>query len=179
MTEFFNESYLIKAQQQRKKCLLFYIIVAAIFAILSVVTVYVYAIQPFGSNKNLIIKIIAWFSSAIFIVFSFLYLGIKFKLINDYYKMCLNLKTGLKETSNAHYVGENLEVCTKDGVECISLVFLEWNKYKKEYYERRVYVPKEWDMPKIKENSDVEFVTQGNVLISYEIKEEQIEEKGE
>ena len=56
-----------------------------------------------------------------------------------------------------------------------SLVFIEWNKYKNDYYERDVLVFNERPFPEIPENAMVKFETQGNVLIWYEILEEQAE----
>lgn len=55
-----------------------------------------------------------------------------------------------------------------------SLVFLEWNKYKKGYYERKVLVFYEKEFPEIPEGSGVRFITQGNVLVSYEILDETV-----
>ena len=59
----------------------------------------------------------------------------------------------------------------KDNVEIKSLIFLEWNKYKEECFERKVYVPFDKPFPEIKENQMVTYFTQGNFLVSYEIQE--------
>ena len=73
----------------------------------------------------------------------------------------------------------------KDGVDFKSLIFLEWNKYKKDYFERKVLVFNEKPFPEIPDGATVTFITQGNVLISYEItelpeeKSDETEEKGE
>ena len=46
-----------------------------------------------------------------------------------------------------------------------------WNKYKEEYYERKVLIFADQPVPEIPETARVKFVTQGNVLIEYEIVE--------
>jgi len=84
---------------------------------------------------------------------------------------------GLKETSTASFFEYKDQVTVKDGVEFKSLVFIEWNKYKKDYYERNVLVFFEKPFPEIPEKAMVEFVTQGNVLIKYQILEEVEEEQ--
>ena len=43
------------------------------------------------------------------------------------------------------------------------------NKYKNDFFERKVLVFYEKDFPEIPEGANVRYVTQGNVLISYEI----------
>ena len=60
----------------------------------------------------------------------------------------------------------------KDGVDFKSLVFIEWNKYKNDFFERKVLVFDEREFPQIKEGQNVTYVTQGNVLVSYKILEE-------
>ena len=58
-----------------------------------------------------------------------------------------------------------------DGVECKTIIFLEWNEYKKIYFERKVLVFYEKEFPQIPENAFVKMVTQGNFLISFEVLE--------
>ena len=52
---------------------------------------------------------------------------------------------------------------------CRKFIFLEWNKYKNDFFERKVLVFEEKEFPKFNENDNVRYVTQGNVLVSYEI----------
>lgn len=169
MIEYFKEEILTDAKKQKNKSLLIYLIFVGIYVAFSLVIVFLYTIQPYGSGKIIYIKMAEWVVSAIFVVFSFIYLLIKYKRVKKYYKLCFNLKTGLKEKNSAHYVGVAEGVSTKDGVDCKSLVFLEWNKYKKDFFERKVLVFEEREFPEFKENDNVRYVTQGNVLISYEI----------
>ncbi len=49
-----------------------------------------------------------------------------------------------------------------------SLVFLEWNKYKNEYFERKVLIFYENSFPEFEEKITYRYVTQSNVLVSYE-----------
>ncbi len=58
-----------------------------------------------------------------------------------------------------------------------SMVFLTYNELRKGYFERKVLVFYEKPFPEIDLEDKVEFVTQGNVLVSYEIKEKA--EKGD
>ena len=83
--------------------------------------------------------------------------------------MTINMIHGLKETFVASFLEYDESLREKDGVDCKSLIFIEWNKYKKEFYERRVLVPFEKEFPKFEPNQNIKFITQGNVLVSYEI----------
>ncbi|MBQ3596686.1 MAG: hypothetical protein II988_02595 [Clostridia bacterium] len=169
MIEFFNESILEDAKKQRKEVLIKYLAIVFVYAIISGVLLGWYLTLPYGSKTIATVKWIHFPLTAVFVVFSFIYLGIYYKRINKYYKLCLNLKNGLKETFEAQFVGYSQMLAIKDGVDCKELIFNEWNKFKEVYYERRVFVLYEMDFPDIPEKSMVKFITQGNVLISYQI----------
>ena len=83
--------------------------------------------------------------------------------------MNLHMKTGLKETFIGSFFEYDERIQQKDGVDFKALIFLEWNKYKQDFYERKVLVPFEKEFPKFSENQNVKYITQGNVLYSYEI----------
>ena len=61
------------------------------------------------------------------------------------------------------------ELQEKDGVDFKSLIFIQWNEYKNKYFERKILVFYEEEFPKLEKGDEVEFVTQSNVLISYEV----------
>lgn len=175
MTEYFKEEYLIKAKAQRKKTLIIYFITLAVYLSISAVLLVVFMKLPYGSKNTSVIKAIEYPLSGIFAIFSVLYFGIKYKRENRFFRFCFNLSNGIKETSTACYLETDDSLEIKDGVDCKSLIFLEWNKYKKDYFERKVLVFYEKDFPKIEQQAQVKFVTQGNFLINYEIIEKEEE----
>ncbi len=169
MTEYFKQEYLQQAKVQRKKTLTVYLIALALYVALSVVVLVRYMQLPYASEKITVIKIVEYVLTFIMTVFSFLYLGIKFKRVNKYYAMCKNLSEGLREEFEANFFEYDDTLATKDGVDVKALVFLQWNKFKNDYYERKVWVFYELPFPEIPENATVKFITQGNVLFSYQI----------
>ena len=86
--------------------------------------------------------------------------------------MCNNLLTGLREDNIAEFLRYDQRICDKDGVDCRALIFSEWNKFKNEYFDRKVLVLAEKPFPELKENQKIRFITQGNVLVSYSVVEE-------
>ena len=79
------------------------------------------------------------------------------------------MNVGIKETYTGRFIRYDETICQKDGVDVKSLIFVEWNKYKNDFFERKVYVFNEFPFPEIEVDKNVTYVTQGNVLISYEI----------
>ena len=172
MTKYFTMQDFEQAKAQKNKVRKLYFIVLAVFVMLTVGLFIYFRTLPYKDPAIQTIKILQHVFSGIFVVFSFLYLGIVYKRTNKYFKMTKNLVEGLKETSVASFFEYKDQITIKDGVEFKSLVFIEWNKYKKDYYERNVLVFIEKPFPEIPEKAMVKFVTQGNVLIEYEILEE-------
>ena len=168
MTAYFTDDYLISSEKQRKKARGIYFIFVALYLAVSVVMVVWYMRLPFRSPTIKVVKWIHYTITVLFIAFSFIYLGIIYKRVNRFYKLCYNMKYGIRETFEGSFLYYDNYVADKDGVDCKSLVFLEWNKYKKNYFERKVYVFNEQPFPEMEEKAVYTFVTQGNVLIEYE-----------
>lgn len=173
MIEYFTNKDFIEAKALRKKVLGWYYLVLGVFAVVTIGLFIYYRTLPYKASAISTIKLIQHILSGLFVIFSFLYLGIVFKRTNKYYKLTKNLVEGLKETSTASFFEYKDQDTIKDGVNFKSLVFIEWNKYKNDYYERNVLVFKDRPFPEIPEKAMVTFVTQGNVLIKYEILEQE------
>ena len=169
MIEYFTVDELEKAKKQKKKTLGVYLSVLAVYVLFSVFNFIRYFNMSYKSPYIAGVKWLQYSVTVIFVIFSFIYLGIVFKRVRRYYKQCYNMQTGLKETSTGNFLEYDEEIQDKDGVDFKSLVFIEWNKYKKDFYERKVLVFYEKPFPEIPEKANVSYVTQGNTLISYEI----------
>ena len=169
MTQFFLNSQFYQAKKQRRGTLLLYFIVLGVYLFISLGLFLWFRTLPYNADEITTIKLIHYPITFVFVIYSFIYLGIKYKRINKYYKLTRNLVVGLKETSTGSFFEYNESIRTKDGVDFKSLVFIEWNKFKDDFYERHVLVFKDMPFPELQENQNVRYVTQGNVLISYEI----------
>lgn len=169
MIDYFVEQDYVEAKAQRKKTLIIYFAFLTVYLLISAGMLMWYLTLPYASPVITTVKVIQYSVTAIMVVFSFIYLGIPYKRVNRYYKMTTYMLTGLRETSTGSFFEYDETLQDKDGVDFKSLVFLEWNKYKKDFFERKVLVFDEKPFPEIPENANVRYVTQGNVLISYEI----------
>ncbi len=174
MTQYFKNEFYLDAKKQRNKTLIVYLVSLAIYLAVSAAFLIAYLQQPYASENITKIKIGEYAVSCVFVVFSFIYMGIKFKRVNKYYKLCYNVATGLKETFSAKYIGADDTLEVKDGVEVKALLFEEYNKYKKAIFERKVWVLYELPFPEIPEGAEVTFVTQGNVLTEYDVDEKNL-----
>lgn len=169
MIEYFKEEQFYRAKKQRKGVLTIFFVVLAVYLIVSVGLFLWYRTLPYKSPTINTVKWIHYPLSALMVIFSFIYLGIPYKRVNRYYRLNYNLIYGIRETSTGSFFEYDQTLQDKDGVDFKSLIFLEWNKYKNDFFERKVLVFDELEFPKFEEKMNVKYVTQGNVLISYEI----------
>lgn len=169
--EYFKQEEFEKAKKQRKLTLIIYFIALGLFILGTLGVFFWYRTLEYKSSMILTVKIVQHCLSGIFIIFSFIYLGIIYKRVNRYYRIIKYVATGIKEYSEASFFEYSNNIQNKDGVDFKSLIFLEWNKYKKEYFERKVLVFYEKPFPEFNEGDYVRFVTQSNILVSYEILE--------
>lgn len=169
MKEYFTEQQFISAKKQRKIVIGGYIGVMILYVILSVGIFLWYRTFPYLDPRINTAKFIHYSLTALMVIFSFIYLGIPFKRVNRFYRITYQMLTGIRETSTGSFFEYDETLQDKDGVDMKSLIFIEWNKYKNDFFERKVLVFDELEFPKIPENANVRYITQGNVLISYEI----------
>ena len=169
MTAYFKKEYIAEANAQFRKSLIFYFICVFLYLVYSSIFFVWFLRLPYADESVKTIKGCLYPVSVLFVIFSFIYLGIKVKRTRAYKKLCQNIQVGLKEKNLAKFLDYDHYVSEKDGVEMKSLIFIEWNKYKKEDYERKVYVFCDKELPKLEKGQTVSFITQGNVLYEYEI----------
>ncbi len=169
MIDYFVEEDFFKVKKQRKIALTVFFIVLGVYLFLSVGVMLWYISLPYQSPTITTVKAVHYSITALMVIFSFLFLGIKYKRVNRFYRIAYNLINAIKETSTGNFLEYDETLQDKDGVDFKSLVFVEWNKYKNDFFERKVLVFNEREFPQIPENANVKYVTQGNVLVSYEI----------
>ncbi len=177
MIEYFKEQEYYESKGQRKKVLLGFFIVTFIYLAISAGMLVWYLTLPYQSPTIKTVKLIQYPVSAIWVMFAFIYLGIPYKRVNRHFRMMRNLMTGLRETSTGSFFEYDETLQDKDGVDFKALIFLEWNKYKKDFFERKVLVFDEKEFPEFELNANVRYVTQGNVLVSYEIIDDEMPEQ--
>jgi len=177
--EYYNPEELTKSKRQRKKLIWIFWIIVALYVLFSAGMITWYALLPYKSPTQSTVKLIHYPITILLVVFTFIFLGIPFKRANKFYKLFVQLEQGTRETGEGVFIEYDDALQVKDGVDFKSLIFIEWNKYKNDYFERKVLVLYEKDFPEIEERAKVRFITQANVLISYEIIDELEIEKQE
>ena len=169
MTAYFKKEYLEQAKKQRKKNLIVFFSLLGAYLLVSVGLFIWYTTLPYKSPTISVVKSIHYVVTGVSVIVGALILGITFKRVNRFYKLTYNMYYGIKEKFTGSFIEYDETIIEKDGVEFKSLVFLEWNKYKNDFFERKVYVFSEKPLPQIEVGKNVKYITQSNVLLGYEI----------
>ena len=167
--KYFQDNDFEIAKKRRDVMLTIFFIILGVYLCISAGMLVWYLLLPYRSPTITTVKIIHYSITAVMVSGMFFYMMLPFKRANKFYQMIRNMKVGIRETTTASFFEYDETLQEKDGVDFKALIFLEWNKYKKDFFERKVLVFYDRSFPEFKENDNVRFVTQGNVLISYEI----------
>jgi hypothetical protein len=159
----------VKSQKKKLKIVLFTVL--GIYLLISLAVMIFYLGLPYKSDKIIYAKIIEFTVTGIFIIFMFLFLSLKYKRVKAYYKVLGYINTGIKESNYGEFLRFENTIEIKENVEFKFMIMSEWNQRKSEFFERKVLIDKEKNFPNIKEGEKVKYITQGNILLEYEIVE--------
>ncbi len=168
MIRLYTDQDLLDAHRQRGRILaVFFAVLFAYLALLTAFIIY-YVSLPYADPNGIWVQWVVSIASVLFVFFCFPFMGIKFKRCNAYYKMLRFITVGLKECSIAPFAGIE-DWTTKDGVDVNVASFTVRGVKRNETMIRQIFIDGEKDYPPFYEGDVVKFVTQGNLLIAYEI----------
>lgn len=167
MTLVYEDGDLLAAYKQKRKLFFIYLAVAIVYAAICIAAIVYYVNLPYKDPMQALPKWSVWVCSCLFVIFSYIFLGIKFHRVRKYYKLVSYVSVGLKAVNNSVFLRyETPEL--KDGVDYYVLIMSEWSKKKSEYMDRKIYCDKEKDLPAFESGDLVRYLTQGNVIVGYE-----------
>ncbi len=170
MTIVYGDEDYLSALKQKRKLFFIYVAVAAFYALICIGLLIYFASQPYQAPVLNAIRWVIAILTIAFVVFSYPYLGIKYKRISAYCAMLRGFNEGLKEKTEGEFFGF-FEGKEKDGVDADLCIIRNWNEKKHVYDERQYYIDREKPVPPFETGDYVRLILQGNVLIAYEILE--------
>lgn len=164
----YEDGDLYGAVMQRRKILaVFLAVTVAAAGGFIALTVY-YSQLPYQDGNGGWVTAVACLLAAVYVIFAFPYMGICYKRSNAYCKMLKDISAGAKECFTAPFLGiEDWKV--RDGVDVNVAVFEAKNIKREELMVRQIYVDGEKDFPPFEEGKQAKLLTQGNLLLGYEL----------
>lgn len=168
MTYLYRDSDLYDAVMQRRKYLAVFLTVTAVILAGMLTFIVLYSQLPYRDPNGPWMIAVTCILAALYIIFCFPFMGICYKRVNSYCKMLGFISAGLKENNCAPFAGVE-DWTVHDGVDVNVATFEVKNIKRKETMLRQIYVDGEKDFPPFEEGDVVRFVSQGNLMIAYEI----------
>ena len=168
MTKIYNDNDLWDCFKQRRIILGVFLGITFLYVAAFAGFLTAFILLPYQDPNGTWIQIVLSVVTAIYIIFCFPYMGICFKRSNAYCKMMKFISIGLKECSCLPFEGID-DWTTHDGVDVNVALFTMRNRKTEEDMSRQIYIDGEKDFPPFEEGDRVRLITQGNLLIEYEI----------
>lgn len=168
MIRLYSDRDLLDAVKQKRKLFLIFWIVTGIVAAGFLACVILYLRLPYHDERGNIIVAVTSVLMALYLIFCFPYVGICLKRVRSYCKMLRFFTEGLKESAVLPFVDIE-DWTTRDGVDVNVAVFGVKNIKRDEIMYRHIYVDGEKEFPPFRAGDMVKLVTQGNLLLEYEI----------
>lgn len=126
---------------------------------------------PYADPLQALPKACVYISSAVYVIFVFPFMGIKYHRVKKYYKMMYYLSEGLKNVEENYFIGFEDREVQRDYVDAYICIFKTWSKKKKEWMEREAYFDREKPLPDFRQGDLIRYVVQSNFIVQYEIVE--------
>jgi len=171
MTSVYNDADYLAVYKQKRKIWGAFFIVTAVYLVCCVACLVYHISLPYNDARDVLPKAIVYVASALYVIFAFPYLAIKGSRNRRYFKMMTYLSEGLKnEEKNYFYVFEK-KTLQKDNIDVWGCVFETWSKKKQEWMDREAYWDNEKPLPPLESGDFVQYISQSNFIVQYEILE--------
>lgn len=168
MTKLYSDDDLWNAYMQRRRILSVFIAVTFVWLAATVGLLIYFIMLPYKDPNQTWVKLLSYGIVALYILFAFPYMGICYHRSNCYYKTLRFINFGIKEYSVMPFEGIE-DWTTRDGVDVNVALFRVRHIKRDEEMVRQIYIDGEKDFPPFEEEDMVRVVSQGNLLIEYEI----------
>ena len=169
----YGDADLLDAMKQKRRLLAGFFLATGLFLAGLVCLLVFYILLPYNDPAGVWYIVGTSVLTGLYILFCFPYMGISYKRSKAYCKMLGFISAGLKEYSVLPF--EDIEDwTTRDGVDVNVALFSVKNVKKDEAMTRQIYVDGEKDFPPFQKGRKVRLLSQGNLLIAYDLGEERV-----
>lgn len=172
MVKLYGNMDLLDAMRQKNRLLFGFWIATGLFVAGLATLVAFYCLLPYNDPTGVWYIVGTSVLTGLYIIFCFPYMGISFKRCNAYCKMLKFISFGLKEYSVLPFRGIE-DWTTRDGVDVNVASFAVHNVKRDEEMIRLIYVDGEKEYPPFEEGKYARLISQGNLLIAYELEKEE------
>lgn len=171
MVSVYHDADYLSALKQKNKLFTIFMVVTLAYAAFCIAWLIYYISLPYADPMQALPKACVYVASALYVLFIFPFMAIKFSRSRRYCKMLFYVSEGLKMEECNYFYRFREKSLQKDNIDVIGCVFATWSRKKQEWMEREAYCDPEKPLPEFGEGDLVRYVTQSNFIVQYEILE--------
>lgn len=171
MVNVYNDADYLAVYKQKRKIYGVFWGITAVYAAFCIAWLCYYISLPYKDPMQILPKLCVWIASAVYIGFSFPYLAIKGERCKKYFRMLTYASEGLKSEERNYFYTFEEKALQKDNIDVMGCVFETWSKKKQEWLEREAYWDEEKPLPPFESGDFVQYITQSNMILQYNILE--------
>ncbi len=169
MVAVYSDADYLAAYKQKQRIWWTFMAVTIAYLAFCVAWLVYYISLPYKDPMQALPKWCVFIVSAIYVIFIYPFMGIKFSRVRKYFKMLSYVSTGLKNEETNYFYCFDEKTLQKDNIDVIACVFETWSKKKSEWLEREAYFDPEMPLPPFESGDYVRYIVQSNFVIEYEI----------
>lgn len=173
MVSVYKDADYLAVYKQKKRIFWFFMGVTAVYLAFCVALWIYYMGLPYKDPNQGWVKACVYVVSALYLVFAFPYLSIKYSRCRRYYKMLTYVSVGLKNEEKNYFYCFEAQSLQKDNIDVCSCIFETWDKKKQEWRDRETYFDSEKELPPFESGDFVRYIVQSNFVVQYEILQKQ------
>ena len=171
MTSIYTDADFIAAYKQKQRIFSVFMTVTLVYAALCIAMLSYHISLPYGDSHDTLPKTLTYVASALYVLFTFPFMAIKYSRVRRYFKVLTYINEGIKSEENNYFYTFREKSLQKDNVDVVGCVFETWNKKKSEWMEREAYFDPEKTLPPFESGDYVRYIVQSNFIIQYKILE--------
>ena len=173
MISVYTDADYLAAYQQKRRIFYAFLAVTLAYCSLAVGLVIYHSSLPYADAGQALPRVLVYVLSALYVMFLFPFLAIKYSRSRRYCKMLGHVSESLKMEEENYFYCFREKSQQKDNIDVVGCVFETWSKKKQEWLEREAYFDPEKPLPNIESGDLVAYITQSNFIIQYHIVEKQ------
>ena len=173
MISVYSDADYLSAYQQKRRIFYGFLLVTLIYLAFGAIMVIYQTTLPYADEGQALPRTLTYVASIAYIVFAFPYLSIKYSRCRRYCRMLNHVSESIKMEEENYFYCFKEKSKQQDNIDVVGCVFETWSKKKQEWLEREAYFDVEKPLPKIDSGDLVEYITQSNFIIQYNIVEKQ------
>lgn len=169
MTTIYNDADYMAVYKQKKKLWGIFLGVTAAYLVICMAWWLYFISLPYKDPMQTLPKTFVFVLSAVYVLFAFPYLAIKYSRVRRYFKLMTYLSEGLKNEEKNYFYCFAEEKLQKENIDVVGCVFETWSKKKCEWMEREAYFDPEKALPEFESGDYVHYIVQSNFIVQYEV----------